>query len=362
MPPAGADWCLKSDTGDAPRAAILPRLYRACSMPAQGELGTRTTVKDLLGGGPVDDVYRIGNVQRQTGRNGRDFLRTTLVDMSGQITAMVWDDVDRLAEVIRPGADVHVVGSAETSERWGPQVKVRDARPAEPGQYDAAALEEQPLFAPEQMEADFQGLLRSVGQPHLAQLLEALLGEHTPAWEQFREAPAAKANHQAYRHGLLEHTLTVAQSVASAAEIFPGIDRDLAVAGALIHDIGKLDAYADSEGVMDFTDDGKLQGEIPLGYYRIRQAIDAIDGFPLQLERAILHIQLSHHGKLEHGSPVEPATREAVLVHLMDNLGGALGSFDRLEKSLAPDSDWSQRDFALGRSVWFGHSPGLRSS
>ncbi len=313
-------------------------------------------MKQLLAGGPVADVYRVGSVQRQTGRTGRDFLRLALVDMSGQVTAMVWDDVDRLADVLVPGADVYVTGSAEINERWGPQVKVRDARPAESGEYDPAELEEQPQFSLDKMVDEFRALIDTVRQPHLAQLLEALLGEGTDTWLEFCEAPAAKVNHQAYRHGLLEHTLTVAQAVAAAAEVFPGVDRDLAVCGALIHDIGKLDAYTSTGGAADLTDDGKLQGEIPLGYYRVRKAVEQIDRFPPALARALLHIQLSHHGRLEHGSPVEPAIREAVLVHMIDNLGGTLGSFDRLEKTLAPGSTWSQRDFAIGGSAWFGHT------
>ena len=82
------------------------------------------------------------------------------------------------------------------------------------------------------------------------------------------------------------------------------------------------------------TDAGRLQGEIPLGYYRIRREIEEIDGFPPRLAEALLHIILSHHGTLEHGSPVVPRTREATLVHFLDNLGGRLGSFDRLEKEL----------------------------
>lgn len=333
-------------------------------MSTQGELGelsTRVPIKDLLGGGPVNGVYRVGNVQRQTaGKTGNDFLRITLVDMSGQITAMVWDDVDRLAEALRPGADVFVSGVSEINAKYGPQIKLRDARLAEPFEYDAAELEEQPLFPLEGMIAGYRALVASVQQPQLAELLESLLGEGTDTWARFRDAPAAKVNHQAYKHGLLEHTLTVAQAVAAAAEIFPGVDRDLAVTGALIHDIGKLDAYASTENQLDLTDDGKLQAEIPLGYYRIRRAIEDIPDFPPDLARALLHIQLSHHGRLEHGSPIEPAIREAVLVHLMDNLGGTLGTYDRLEKSLAQGASWSQRDFALGGSAYFGHSPGLR--
>ena len=163
-------------------------------------------------------------------------------------------------------------------------------------------------------------------------------------WERFRDAPAAKHYHQAYRHGLLEHTLSVAQGVSAAASFFPGIDRDVAITGALLHDIGKLEAYNDNPLAIDLTDLGRLIGEIPLGYYRVRREIESIDGFDPDLGWAVLHIILSHHGTLEHGSPVTPATREATLVHMMDNLGGKLGSFDRIERTLAEGQAWSGFD------------------
>ncbi len=107
--------------------------------------------------------------------------------------------------------------------------------------------------------------------PTCAQLLEAFFGEGSELWGRFRDAPAAKVYHQAYRHGLLEHTLSVAQAVSAAANFFPGIDRDVAVAGALLHDIGKIEAYNDDPLAIDLTDAGRLQGEIPLGYYKVRR-------------------------------------------------------------------------------------------
>jgi len=172
-------------------------------------------------------------------------------------------------------------------------------------------------------------------------------------WAAFRAAPAAKRYHQAYRHGLLEHSLSVAQGVSTIAATFPGIDRDVAVAGALLHDIGKLDAYTADPLAIDLTDLGKLHGEIPLGYYRVRRLIEDVPGFPPATAAGLLHIILSHHGMLEHGSPVVPATREATLVHMIDNLGGKLGSFDRLEKELPAGSEWSAFDRALGGGAWF---------
>ena len=133
----------------------------------------------------------------------------------------------------------------------------------------------------------------------------------------------------------------------------------MAVTGALLHDIGKLDAYTDDPGNIDLTDDGRLQGEIVLGYYCIRREIEAIDGFPPELGMALLHIILAHHGTLEHGSPVVPATREATLVHMVDNLGGRLGSFDRIEKELRDGERWSGFDRALGGGAYFGRRPDL---
>ena len=133
----------------------------------------------------------------------------------------------------------------------------------------------------------------------------------------------------------------------------PGIDSDIAVAGALLHDIGKIDAYESVGGAHDLTDTGKLHGEIPLGYYRVRRAIEDIPGFPVDQAEALLHIILSHHGQLEHGSPVVPCTREATLVHMIDNLGGKLGSFDRIEKDLSDGEHWSAFDRALSGSAFF---------
>jgi 3'-5' exoribonuclease len=152
---------------------------------------------------------------------------------------------------------------------------------------------------------------------------------------------------------LLEHCLSVAQGVSAMAATFPGLDRDVAVTGALLHDIGKTEAYAMEGDAIDLTDAGKLQGEIPLGYHIVRREIEAIPGFPAETAEAVLHIILSHHGSLEHGSPVVPCTREATLVHAIDNLGGKLGSFDRLEKSLGDGERWSRFDRALDGSAYF---------
>ncbi len=175
------------------------------------------------------------------------------------------------------------------------------------------------------MEADLRELIATIRDPHLRRLLGTVFGEDSKTWPHYRVAPAAKHYHQAYRHGLLEHSLTVAQAVSAISATFPGIDREVAVTGALLHDIGKLEAYETTGGAIEMTDLGRLYGEIPLGYYRVRRAIEELEDFPPETAQAVLHIVLSHHGSLAHGSPVVPCTREATLVHMIDNLGGRLG-------------------------------------
>jgi 3'-5' exoribonuclease len=211
-----------------------------------------------------------------------------------------------------------------------------------------------PSRSVEQMERDFCDLITTVQGEHLRGLLDSTFRTGSPTWARFRAAPAAKHYHQAYEHGLLEHTVTVAQAVSALSAIFPGIDRDLAVTGALLHDIGKLDTYETCEGRIEMTDDGRLQGEIVLGYTLVRAELDHHADFPQGLRQALLHIILSHHGALEHGSPVVPCTREATLVHMADNLGSKLGSFDRIERGLEAGAQWANYDRGIGTSAYFG--------
>jgi 3'-5' exoribonuclease len=270
------------------------------------------------------------------------------------VRADVFEGVAEAEGLCEVGAPVRVAGRYLVDPRHGPELAIRSVRAAEPGEFSLDDLLDGPPRSAHQMEADLRELVATIQNPHLRALLDRVLGPLAAAWPLYRDAPAAKRYHQAYRHGLLEHSLSVAQAVSAISQTFgAGIDREVAVTGALLHDIGKLEAYTAGPPAIDLTDLGKLQGEIALGYYRIRREIEELPGFPEELAAAVLHIILSHHGTLEHGSPVVPCTREATLVHMIDNLGGRLGSFDRLEKELPDGSRWSPFDRALGGGAWF---------
>ena len=314
-------------------------------------------VRQFVDGCDVAQVLLVRDVEPRRKRDGAEFLRLELGDRTGSLSAMVWDDIDSVREVCRAGEPVHVTGRYEVSQRWGGRLNLTTLRSARADEYSPEALLDGPARDATQMERDLRELLATIHNPHLRRLLKLVFDDASPIWASYRDAPAAKRYHQAYRHGLLEHCLTVAQAVSALSAIFQGIDRDIAVTGALLHDIGKLESYELAGGAIEMSDDGRLIGEIPLGYYRVRRAIERLDGFPAELAQALAHIILSHHGSLEHGSPVVPCTREATLVHMMDNLGGRLGTFDRLEKQLPAGEQWSAFDKALGGGAYFAARP-----
>ncbi len=320
---------------------------------AEASTFTNMKVNELTDGMEIDQVLLVRDVERRQRRDGGDYLRLQLGDRTGAVASMVWEELEEVQTLARPGQPVQVRGRYNRHPRFGPQINLRGLSEPVPGTYALEDLLDGPARSAEQMEADLRELLATIQQPHLALLLERVFAAEGELWEGYRRAPAAKHYHQAYRHGLLEHCLGVAQAVSAISATFPGIDRDVAVTGALLHDIGKIEAYTEDPRNIDFTDLGRLHGEIPLGYYRIRRMIEDIEDFPVELGQAVGHIILSHHGSLEHGSPVVPCTREATLVHMIDNLGGRLGSFDRLEKELAAGEQWSSFDRAIGSVAHF---------
>ena len=319
-------------------------------------------MRDLSDGQAFDSIFLVRERSLRKKKNGEDFLTLVLADCTGTVPAVCWDDAQKLHELAEPRSAVRARGRFAVSERFGAQLTVHALAPVAPGDYTLTDLLDGPAMSADQMEADLRRLVATVQNLHLRRLLDVLFGESSEVWRRFRSAPAAKFYHQAYGHGLLEHTLLVAQAVSAVSGSFPGVDRDLAVTGALIHDIGKIEAYASDPGAIDLTDDGKLHGEIPLGYYIVRRETERIDGFPWDLARALLHIVLSHHGTLENGSPVVPVTREATVVHMIDNLGGKLGSFDRIEKELPDGASWSGYDRALSSAAYFMRSNGAEPS
>lgn len=319
-----------------------------------GSAEGRVSLGEMSDGQAVAGAFGVRECKVLKKKNGEDYVKMTLADASSSVTALSWDRAAEFSAAAKPGSVVFVEGKFSVHPQFGRQIKLSGVREAAEGEWSPEDLTAGPPMPAERMEADMRELIATVQNGHLRELLDRFFGPETERWARFKEAPAAKYYHQAYPGGLLEHSLTVAQGVSAASALFPGIDRDVAVTGALLHDFGKTEAYNDDPFAIDFTDAGRLLGEIPIGYFRVRTEMESIDGFDPELAQAISHIILSHHGTLEHGSPVVPSTREAALVHAMDNLGGTLGSFDRLQRELGDGEKWSQFDKGLSAAAYFG--------
>jgi 3'-5' exoribonuclease len=246
--------------GGAPGAETDPPVADAgpqgSALPVKGS--GKVFCRDLADGAPVETVFLVRDRSRRRKRNGDDFLKLRLGDVTGVVEAVVWDEVEVAWQAATPGEVVRVSGRFEVDRRYGPSLTVRSLRPAAPADYDPEDVLDGPALTYEQMIADLGELVGTIQDPYLRKLLERLLGEGSEVGRRWLVAPAAKHYHQAYRHGLLEHCLSVAQGVSAMAATFPDIDRDLAVTGALLHDIGKIEAYVMDGAAIELSDAGRL--------------------------------------------------------------------------------------------------------
>ena len=313
----------------------------------------RTPITELESGQAVDTYFTCSEKTTATDRNGKTYLRLKLRDATGEVSCIHFDPSEEALSVAA-GDVVVAAGTYSVHPQYGPQIQIRRLRLAEPDEYDAADLVPVSPVGTAELGERLHALVDSVEEPHLRALLElAFDASHEPG-ATFLVAPAAVRNHHAYRHGLLEHSLIVAEAAAGVASRFDSVDRDLVAAGALLHDIGKTQAYTSDGMAPLMTDEGRLHGEIVIGHDMVRELIAKVPDFPAELAKRLLHIIVSHHGMREKGSPVVPQTREAVIVHYCDDMTARIGAIDDAEKSTAAGTAWSARIFMIDAPAYFG--------
>ena len=313
----------------------------------------RTPIAELESGQAVDTYFTCSEKTTATDRNGKTYLRLKLRDASGEVSCIHFDPSEEALGV--SAGDVVVAGGTySVHPQYGPQIQVRRLRLAEPDEYDAAELVQVSPIGAAELGERLHALIDSVDEPHLRALLERAFDGTREPGATFVVAPAAVRNHHAYRHGLLEHSLIVAETAGGVASRFASVDRDLVVAGGLLHDIGKIEAYT-SDGMSPLmTDAGRLHGEIVIGHDLVRGLIDDSPDFPPELSKRLRHIIVSHHGMREKGSPVVPMTREAIIVHYCDDMTARIGAVDDAEKATAVGESWSSRIFMIDAQAYFG--------
>jgi 3'-5' exoribonuclease len=298
----------------------------------------------------------------KTSVKGSEYLELKLADASGDLKAFLWDvrAVEGAHDRVVPDAFLWVKGAAATYN-GRPQLKLDKVRPAEDAEVgDLARFFPVSTRPVPEMLAEMDGFIASVRDPWLRALLTAMFVEDAALRAAFGRAPAAKAMHHVYLGGLLEHTLSILGMAERACAHYGGMNRDLVVAGVFLHDVGKT-AELSYERSFGYTDEGNLLGHISMEAQWIQREVDRIPGFPEELRRQLLHIVLSHHGRLEFGSPVLPKTPEALLVHYLDDLDGKLEVVFRAIRENGRETGgarWSPFNRALERMVYTVRWPG----
>lgn len=310
-------------------------------------------IRDLQVGDSFLGYLLAAEASYKTSRTGSEYLEARLMDASGELKGMLWDlrAVEGRFEDIAADSFLKVKGKVDEFQgrKQLKLEKVRFAPDEEVGDLSRFfPTSERPV---EEMLAELDGLIAGVKDPWIRKLLAALLQADAERRAAFAKAPAAKSLHHVRLGGLLEHTLSVAAMGRRACEHYRELNADLVLAGILLHDLGKT-AELSYQRSFGYTDLGNLVGHISLESQWIQKAAEGIPGFPEELRNQILHIVLSHHGKLEFGSPVTPRTPEAYLVHALDDLDGKLESICRAIGSDGGEGNWTPFSRSLERPLY----------
>lgn len=334
------------DQGVAISTRLRPREFCAECFPWPA-------VSELSDGAEVVACYLVQDRRLGQTKHNKSFLDLRLADRTGSIAAKVWEDAARFDAFCAPDTFVGVHGRVDVFRE---QLQLRVSH-VEPLHVEDEDLE---FFLPAsprdhmKMSAELDALIRSVRDRPLNALLQHCLGPGSSLGRAFRVHPAAKRNHHAYIGGLLEHSLSVAALCDRFARHYAGqgarIDRDLLIAGALLHDIGKVRELTGGYSIT-YTDAGQLLGHIVLGIGMVSREAEAIPS--LRAERLLLvhHLIASHQGKPEWDSPKVPQMVEALILHYADDLDAKLNPALRALNDVAAGA-WSEYDPSAGRR-WF---------
>ena len=296
-------------------------------------------IADVNLGEMVDSTFVISAKQVKKKKNGEDYCSVTFQDKTGIVEGVIWTEVFLESGDFVEGDLVEVKGILK-EYRGSKQLIVNALKriPKDDNTDFSAYIKSTSKDIGEMFE-EVAGFISSIENKHLKKLL-GLFMEDEAFVKSYKTSTAAVKYHHAYQGGLLEHSLNVARISDRMTEIYDNVNRDLLIAGALLHDVGKIREY--SSGVnLKITNRGRLLGHITMGYGWVLEKISQVKGFPADLCDRLLHIILSHHGHLEYGSPKRPKILEAFIVYHADHLDGDIGGFNIIIENTSDENDWS---------------------
>lgn len=315
-------------------------------------MGKSVFVEQLREGQQVEEIFLVSHLAQAETKAGKPYLILTLMDKSGEISCRVWENAELLAARAAKGNMVLVRAMAQ-SFRDELQLRVDDLQEVsrEDPRVDPADYMPSSDRSTEVMLAELDRLIGSVEDKGIAKLLRRIF--QGPLREDFSRAPAAKKMHHAYLSGLLEHTLSVAGLADKMATHYPQLDRDILLAGALLHDLGKVREFSYEQPPFDYTDSGRLLGHMLLGSEMVRREGEKVSILEQERLEQVIHLILSHHGRHEWGAPILPQTIEAIMLHYLDDMDSKVNYIDRLCGELSePGMHWTDYQRPLERYLY----------
>jgi 3'-5' exoribonuclease len=296
-----------------------------------------------------DSFFLVLSRQLRTTQSNKPYLNLIFGDKTGQMEGRAWEPDDpRVAKDFERGDVVKVRGCiSRFNDRL--QMKVEQLRKALPVEIDKSDLMPATTYDVETLWRQLLSFVESFTDPNLKLLLTTLLAD--PKIEAaYREAPAAKQLHHAWLGGLLEHVISLLALADRVAPHYPILHRDLLLTGVILHDIGKIRELSWDVG-FEYTVEGVLLGHIQIGAALAERTMDALPGFPPRLKTLVLHMILSHHGKLEFGSPKLPMIPESLVLNFLDDLDAKMqamqSEFDKCAREGKPPDELTGRVWAL---------------
>ena len=274
-------------------------------------------IKELEPNQVISTFFLVQNKEIRQKKTGEPYLSLALCDRTGELDAKMWDNVVEVMETFERDDFVKVKGLVQIFHNR-PQLTIHKMRRVGDHEVEFADYFPASERNPDEMMAALRGIIAGMKNEHLRGLLTALLDDPEIA-RRYKVAPAAKQIHHAYLGGLIEHVLSLCGMASLAASHYRTVDLDLLLTGVVLHDMGKIYELSYERG-FSYTTEGQLLGHMNIAIRIVADKLAKMPDFPPRLRTLVEHMILSHHGRLEFGSPKLPQFPEALLLHYLDDL------------------------------------------
>lgn len=306
-------------------------------------------IRDLTTNQTISTTFLVKTKELRSKKTGGQFAIITLADRTGDIVGQWWDNFEDTIDTFERD-DIVFVRGLVNSYRNHLQVSIHRMRLCLQHEIDLTHYFPTTRQDTDAMFAELLDIIREFRNPHLRQLLENIFADEMTA-RKFKRAPAAKTMHHPYLGGLLEHTLSLVKLSKKVGAHYEGIDLDLLQTGAVLHDFGKIDELC-YDRAFGYTNEGQMIGHLVMETMMVHDHIKQIPDFPDELRRHLLHMLLTHHGKLEYGSPKLPSTPEALMLAYLDDLDSKIEAMQRLINEPHATGDWSRISPMFERPIY----------